>query len=338
MSTRINRTGQIYGQLTALCDTGKTKESNRVWSARCTCGRVIETHQLGRKKGPKRCLRCAVTLFCQPRDITGQVFAGWKAIKRVKRDAYKSDIWQLRCLGCGRRVRRNAASLNDLRPCRKCNPLPPRPQKPTTTGYPALTAQIAALRIKLAGELSAGQVIEVPVGGGRYSALVDARDAPNVLFLRWYVRPSDNDTYYADTKIAGKDVPMHRIILGLTDPKVAGDHKDHCGVNNTRENLRPATEGQNAANRRKSRKKAHSRYKGVTRQSNTKSKPWMAYIHDKVDGKRKMFHLGRFADEADAARAYNAAAVERFGEFACLNDVLERKPPVSVGFEQISVA
>jgi len=63
MSTRIDRTGQIYGQLTALCDTGKTKESNRVWSARCTCGRVIETHQLGRKKGPQRCPECAVATY-----------------------------------------------------------------------------------------------------------------------------------------------------------------------------------------------------------------------------------------------------------------------------------
>jgi len=64
----------------------------------------------------------------------------------------------------------------------------------------------------------------------------------------------------------------------------------------------------------------------------------MAYIHTKVEGKRKIIHLGRFADEADAARAYNAAAVERFREFACLNDVPLRKPPVSVGLEQIAVA
>jgi hypothetical protein len=343
---RIDRTGKVYGQLEALFDTGKrTKKAERVWVARCinirngvVCGRVIETHKLGQADGPTRCPECSTALFCQLRDITGKIFAGWKAIKRVKRYASTSDIWQFRCLGCGRRVRRNAASLNDLRPCRKCNPLPRRPQKPTTADYPALTAQIAALRIKLAGELSAGNVVEVPVGGGRYSAFVSAADAPRVLVLRWYVRPGDQDTFYADTKIAGRDVPMHRFVLGLTDPKILVDHKDHIGVNNTRNNIRPATNGQNSANRRKSAKQSHSPYKGVTWQSNTKSKPWMAYIHTKVDGKRKIIHLGRFADEADAARIYNEAARDLFGEFACLNDVPPRKPPVSVGLEYSAVA
>jgi hypothetical protein len=54
-----------------------------------------------------------------------------------------------------------------------------------------------------------------------------------------------------------------------------------------------------------------SRYKGVSRNR----EKWQARI--KVDGKQS--HLGIFTDEEDAARAYDAAARELFGEFAYLN-------------------
>jgi hypothetical protein len=339
MNKRIDKTGRIYGQLEALYDTGeRTKKGECVWAAKCLnvrngaiCGRVIETHKLGQKDGPKQCPECGVAMFCQPRDITGQVFAGRKAVKRIKRYDRTCDIWLFRCLGCGRRVRRNAAKIEGIAPCRKCNPLPKPPQKVTPTDYPALTAQIEFLRAKLAPELSAGKVLEVPVGGGRYSAFVDAQDAPNVLSLRWYVRSDDNDRFYADTKIDGRDVPMHRIILGLTDPKIAGDHRDHIGINNTRSNIRPATSQQNGINTRK-RSGHTSRYKGVSWK--TVYGRWVVTIE--LDGKKK--HLGYCTDETEAARIYNDAARELFGEFACLNDVPPRKPPVSVGLEYSAVA
>lgn len=322
MSKRIDRTGQSYGQLIALYDTGKsTKRGERVWAAECQnpiaggiCGRVRETHKLGQADGPTRCPECSVALFCTPRDITGKVVSGWKALKRIKRDAHKCDVWQFRCLGCGRRVRRNAAHVARLVPCRKCNPLPraKRPQKPSKT-YPALGCQIGLTRLKLAEELSAGKVVEIPVGG-RYSAFVDAADAPKVLPYSWRVTPGDNQMFYARTRTDGKDVSMHRLILDLTDPNVVTDHRDHCGVNNTRANIRPATHQQNVANTRK-RSGHTSKYKGVSWK--TAYGQWVSTIE--LGGKKK--HLGYFDDEADAARAYNAAAVERFGEFACLNDL-----------------
>jgi hypothetical protein len=185
-----------------------------------------------------------------------------------------------------------------------------------------LTIQIEALRAKLAPELSAGKVIEVVVGG-KYSAFVDAQDASKILPHYWRINADPNgQTFYVSTSISGKHVQMHRLILGMIDPERIVDHKDHYGINNTLGNIRIATGSQSGANRRKPFKPTSSRYKGVNwTGKNSKNRPWQATIHYKVDGKRKTFHLGRFADEADAARAYNAAAIERFGEFAFLNDV-----------------
>lgn len=82
------------------------------------------------------------------------------------------------------------------------------------------------------------------------------------------------------------------------------------------DNCRWATRQQQMQNTR-SRKGSTSQYKGVflDRRSNSKSNPWQSQI--RVNGKRK--HLGCFATEEAAARAYDAAAKELHGEFACLN-------------------
>lgn len=88
------------------------------------------------------------------------------------------------------------------------------------------------------------------------------------------------------------------------------DHINHDGLDNRRSNLRPATTKQNVRNSRS--RPGSSQYKGVDLFRGVK---WRATI--RVDGKKK--HLGLFVDEKDAARAYNKAALELFGEFACLN-------------------
>lgn len=334
---KIDRTGLIYGHLIALRDTGKlTKKGERIWAARCTvvrdgkeCGRVTETHLLGQRNAPKSCGCLATPL----RDITGQVFAGWKAVRRTDRESRNRDHWLFECPTCQRQVVRHVNWRSEPTPCTKCHPAPPRrrpPQKVTTKDYPVLRRQLALLWLRLKDRVDAGEVVEIPVGGGRYSAFVDASDAPLLLPYAWRVSPSDDGkTFYARGKVARKDVSMHRLILGLTDPNVITDHKDHCGFNNTRENIRPVTHKQDAANTRK-RAGYSSQYKGVSRKSGY---GWAGTIE--YNGKKR--HLGYFENEIDAARAYNDAAEELFGEYACLN-LVPRKPPASVGLEEIAIA
>jgi hypothetical protein len=90
------------------------------------------------------------------------------------------------------------------------------------------------------------------------------------------------------------------------------DHEDGNGLNNQRSNLRIASPTQNQGNARR-RKDNTSGYKGVSWYRRTNK--WKAHI--RVD--KKLRHLGYFIDLTDAARAYDAAALEHFGEFAHLN-------------------
>ena len=90
------------------------------------------------------------------------------------------------------------------------------------------------------------------------------------------------------------------------------DHIDGDKANNHYENLRWATHTENMRNRTK-HSTSSSVYKGVSfrKQSNK----WVVHIN--VDGKTQ--HVGLFANEREAAEAYNAAAIEHYGEFAKLN-------------------
>jgi hypothetical protein len=118
-------------------------------------------------------------------------------------------------------------------------------------------------------------------------------------------------TAYAQTKIDDKIILMHRLILPLTGGLTV-DHKDGNGLNNQKENLRPATVSQQKQNSRK-QADTSSVYKGV--HWNSADRVWVAAIY--IKGKQK--YLGRFQSEIAAAKAYNRAAKEHFGEFAKLN-------------------
>ena len=101
---------------------------------------------------------------------------------------------------------------------------------------------------------------------------------------------------------------MHRAILGLSDPRVKGDHVSHDTLDNRRLNLRRATNAENVRNSRM-RVSNSCGVKGVT-QKGTK---FSAQIS--VDGKK--FHLGRFHTIKEAGAAYSMAAERHHGAFAC---------------------
>jgi hypothetical protein len=140
-------------------------------------------------------------------------------------------------------------------------------------------------------------------------ALVSDEDFYLVSKFEWKSYKYYRDTYYASTRIDGKVVYMHRMILP-GHPRV--DHINHDGLDNQRHNLRGCTHQQNRSNTGKNSRNT-SGYKGVFWDKN-RSK-WLAAIGHEG----RMVNIGRFSDIIDAAKAYDAKAIELKGEFALLN-------------------
>jgi hypothetical protein len=151
-------------------------------------------------------------------------------------------------------------------------------------------------------------------------ALVDDENFEWLSQFKWYARKhilKNRTNWYAVRNITvasgkQKTVQMHRIIAAVAGfPQI--DHRDGNGLNNQRENLRPATCRQNQHNQRK-RISCSSKFKGVC--WDRQNGKWRADI--RLPGYR--LHLGLF--EEDAAKAYDKAARQLFGEFSFTNEQL----------------
>ena len=147
------------------------------------------------------------------------------------------------------------------------------------------------------------------------AAVIDAEDSDLVSKYCWYLHKKGYACAFEGRRI----VYMHRLVLGISD-KCKIDHKDGIRLNNQKHNLRPATGKQNQGNRKINSTPKSSRFKGVSWLACRNR--WRATLGFRQDGKRTTRYLGLYADEVEAAKAYNAAALAYFGvEFALLNPV-----------------
>lgn len=163
--------------------------------------------------------------------------------------------------------------------------------------------------------------ILIPATGEKYQGMliiVDRDDVDWVTRYQWYVVKSnrvdeeDGGLFYAVRKPGTVPIFMHRELLGLTDPTIQVGHVNHNGIDNRRCNLRTGIVAQHQYGQRPQLGRS-SKYKGVY--WHKKEQKWRARIHK--DGKDRS--LGRFDDEIEAARSYDTAAREIFGDFAYLN-------------------
>ena len=141
------------------------------------------------------------------------------------------------------------------------------------------------------------------------TALVDDEDYEYLSQWKWTANFSKGK-FYARRHLGNrKYLSMHKDLI-LSDLDV--DHIDGDSLNNQKYNLRTCTHLQNMQNG-KIKSNNTSGYKGVNWYK--KYEMWVA----RITVNKNRICLGYFNDVKDAARAYDAAARQYFGDFARTN-------------------
>jgi hypothetical protein len=159
-------------------------------------------------------------------------------------------------------------------------------------------------------------VREIPLTKG-YIALVDDDDYERVAAFKWQVgvRKSKQKTYthalrHVGPKRQRTTLSLHTFIMGH-HPGMMIDHADGNGLNNQKYNLRIATRSQNVANSVRTRPNKTG-FRGIFYNGSR-------FAVRLRGGSNPRRYIGSFQTAEAAARAYDKAAIEEFGEFATLN-------------------
>lgn len=143
-----------------------------------------------------------------------------------------------------------------------------------------------------------GDICRIPLQTGQ-EAICSSRHYDKIKNICFFVDQSG----YARCKINNEIFLLHRFLFPEYEMI---DHKNRNRLDNRDENIRKATFSQNMANSSK-KKNTKFPYKGVRKDKNK----YYAVIKGKI--------LGGFYTIEEAAQAYDKAAKEIYGEFACLN-------------------
>lgn len=158
---------------------------------------------------------------------------------------------------------------------------------------------------------------KIPLSNGDF-VIVDDDDYPYLSRFPWRLNMEGNPVR-SDMKAVIKMTSL--LMRGKQNHEIA--HKNNDRTDCRKENLYYASHSHQAQRKKAGTGRTSSRYRGVSfddykpkhvSDDYIVKKPWRAKIR-----KGKIYNIGRFATEEEAARAYDKKARELYGDFAYQN-------------------
>jgi hypothetical protein len=101
----------------------------------------------------------------------------------------------------------------------------------------------------------------IDLANDKGTVLIDEADVQIVASYSWCAnRIRTGNVVYAMARVNGKNVTMHRLLMGMPDLHV--NHKNHDGLDNRRANLELVSHGDNMRHARKRGQNEHGMYAG----------------------------------------------------------------------------
>ena len=181
--------------------------------------------------------------------------------------------------------------------------------------------------------------MEIPVGKKGLVTIVDSEDYDRLSQYSWYISKNYDKTYATRDAGDGKREYMHRVIMNPPEGYIV-KHRNGNGLDNRKSNLLVTTTSSmmQSLERPESRitLPMSSKYKGVTWDDQHNN------YRSRITSGGKLYDLGSFEDEIEAAKAYDEKAKELFGPEAKLNfeefqlPIEKEVPFIEVGESEIA--
>lgn len=143
--------------------------------------------------------------------------------------------------------------------------------------------------------------------------LVDDDIAERLSGYKLHALETREGVFYAQISWRGKPYLLHRLLIDCL-PAETVDHINGDRLDNRRNNLRIATQGQNLQKGSYNPGKITG-YRGVEKHPNS------SRFSARIGAGKNRQYLGTFSSAEEAAKAYNKKAIELYGKHAYLNEV-----------------